>query len=320
MKRYNNLFEHIVSIENLELADINARKGKSHQPCIKQHDENKEANIYDLHCQLKDKLYTTSFYKTFIIKDPKERVIYRLPYYPDRIVHHAIMNVLEPIFVSTFTSDTYSYIKGRGIHSASVKLKKVLLDVENTRYCLKIDIKKFYPSVNHTTLKNLLRRKFKDLDLLWLLDNIIDSAEGLPIGNYMSQYLANFYLSYFDHWIKEIMGVKHYFRYADDMIFLSGSKEYLHELLSKVKEFLGVHLKLELKPNYQIFPVASRGIDFLGYVFFHGYTRVRKGIKKRFARTMKRSPNKESIASYLGWLKHGNCINLRNKLLYARTA
>ncbi len=147
------MFQKIISTENLELADINARKGKGHQNCIKKHDEKKQENIIALHFKLKNKTYTTSPYTTFTILDPKERLVYRLPYYPDRIVHHAAMNVLEPIFVSTFTQDTYSCIKYRGIHSASEKLKKVLCDVKETTYCLKIDVKKFYPSVNHDILK-----------------------------------------------------------------------------------------------------------------------------------------------------------------------
>ena len=318
MKRINNLYEKIISVSNLELADVNARKGKLKQPCIKKHDENKEANIYQLYLSLKEKRYRTSSYTTFLISDPKERLIYRLPYYPDRIIHHAIMNILQPIFVSTFTSDTYSCIKGRGIHSVVSKIKSVLRNKTETIYCLKIDIRKFYPTINHEILKKLLRRKIKDNDLLGLLDEIIDSAEGLPIGNYLSQYLANFYLSYFDHWVKEVQKVCHYFRYADDMIFLSDSKEFLHSLLSRIKTYLTENMKLTVKKNHQIFPVKSRGIDFLGYVFYPTHTRVRKRIKQKFARMIKSNPNKLSIDSYMGWLKHGNCINLTNKLVYGR--
>ncbi len=315
MKRKNNLYKDIISVENLKIADTNARKGKSNQSSIKRHDKKKDKNIIKLHYQLKNKSYKTSAYETFKILDPKERLIYKLPYYPDRIVHHAVMNILESIFVKIFTSDTYSCIKGRGIHSASKKIKLALKDVDNTTYYLKIDIKKFYPSVNHDILKMLLRRKFKDKDLLWLLDDIIDSAEGLPIGNYLSQYFANFYLTYFDHWIKESQSVTYYFRYADDMIFLSNSKKFLHELLFKIKKYLNDNLKLTLKNNYRIAPVKT-GMDILGYVFFPDRTRVRKIIKQNFARMLKYRPNKESIEAYLGWLKHGNCINLTNKLLY----
>lgn len=320
MKRFNNLYDKIISVDNLKLADSNARKGKGHQSGIINHDKNRIENINLLHYQLKNRLYKTSPYTTFTIFEPKERLIYKLPYYPDRICHHAIMNVLKPVFLSTFTNDTYSCIKGRGIHLATNKLKKALTDVNNTTYCLKIDIHKFYPSIKQDILKGLLRRKFKDNDLLWLLYEIIDSCDGLPIGNYISQYLANFYLTYFDHWIKEVQKVLYYFRYADDMVFLSGSKKFLHKLLYNIKEYLGTNLKLTLKSNYQIFPVASRGIDFLGYVFFHTHVKIRKHIKQNFARMLKYCRNYQSIASYLGWFKYANCVNLLDKLLYAESS
>src|SRR5690606_24192648 len=168
-----------------------------------QHDRNREANIQALHEMLRHRAYKTSAYDTFTVFETKEREVYRLPYFPDRITHHAIMNVLEPIFVSVFTADTYSCIKGKGIHAASYAVKRALKDVQGTQYCLKLDIKKFYPSIDHWTLKTLLMRKFKDKNLLWLLFEIIDSAPGVPIGNYLSQYFANFYLAYFDHWLKE---------------------------------------------------------------------------------------------------------------------
>ncbi len=128
---------------------------------------------------LKNKTYQTSRYETFKIYEPKERTIFKLPYFPDRITHHAIMNVLEPIFVPTFTADTYSCIKGKGVHAALKAVRRALTDKEGTRYCLKLDVKKFYPSIDHQTLKDQLRRKFKDNDLLWLLGNIIDSAPGV---------------------------------------------------------------------------------------------------------------------------------------------
>ena len=315
MKRINNLYERIYSIENLQLADSIARKGKSKQPGVILHDKNKEQNILKLHEVLKNKTYKTSEYTTFRIFEPKERLIFRLPYYPDRITHHAIMNILEPIFISTFTADTYSCIKGKGIHAASNAVKKALKETTGTRYCLKLDIKKFYPNVDHAILKALLRRKIKDNDLLWLLDEIIDSTSGLPIGNYLSQYFANFYLTYFDHWIKEVKGVKYYFRYADDIVILSDSKEYLHELLSEIRSYMTEKLNLTIKDNYQVFPVTSRGIDFVGYVFRHTHTLLRKSIKQNFARMLIKNKNDKSIASYKGWALHCNSKNLINKLL-----
>lgn len=304
------------SIENLQLADAKARKGKKNQYGIRLHDQNKEDNIVLLHNMLMNKTYKTSPYIMFKVFDRKERVVYRLPYFPDRIVHHACMNYLESIFVSVFTTDTYSCIKGRGILAAARAVKKALKDESSTKYCLKLDIKKFYPSINHNILKQLLRRKIKDRDLLWLLDEIIDSADGVPIGNYLSQYFANYYLTYFDHWLKETKRIKYYFRYADDIVVLSDNKEYLHQLLAEISEYLDKKLKLTVKRNYQVFPVAARGIDFVGYVFYHTHILLRKTIKQNFARMMAKRPRWVSIASYYGWAKHCNSKHLLKTLLH----
>jgi RNA-directed DNA polymerase len=315
MKRVNNIYEKIISIENLTLANIKARKGKGKQYGIKVFDKKPQDNIEELHKMLLEKNYQTSEYTTFKIFEPKERLVFRLPYFPDRITHHAVMNVLEPIFTKLFTADTYSCIKGRGIHGAANNLKKALQDQNETMYCLKLDIVKFYPNVDHEILKQLLRKKFKDQDLLWLLDEIIESADGLPIGNYLSQYFANFYLTYFDHWIKETMQVKYYFRYADDIVILSNNKPHLHQLLFEIKQYLSTNLKLQVKGNYQVFPVESRGIDFVGYVFYHTHTMLRKSIKKRFAKAVSKTKSKATIASYYGWAKHCNSKHLLKKLI-----
>ena len=314
MKRIGNLYERITSLKNLQEADEKAQKGKLNQYGVILHNRNREGNLLVLQDKLISKTFRTSPYDIFTIYEPKERIVYRLPYYPDRIVHHAIMNVLEPIFVSTFTADTYSCIKTRGIHKLLAALKEDLKDTEGTTYCLKFDIKKYYPSIDHDVMKSLLRRKFKDKDMLWLIDEIIDSAPGLPIGNYLSQYLANFYLSYFDHWIKEEKRVRYYYRYADDIVILHHDKAVLHALLEDIKTYLK-DLKLEVKENHQVFPVASRGIDYVGYVFRHSHVRIRKAIKKNFARKVSRNPNHRSVPSYMGWLGHANAINLTNKIM-----
>lgn len=314
MKRINNIYQQVISIENLRLADKKASKGKANQYGVQVHNKEQESNIFKLHEMLLNKNYKTSQYKTFKVYEPKEREVFCLPYFPDRITHHAIMNVLEKMFVRTFTTDTYSCIKGKGIHAAARGVQKALVDRAGTQYCLKMDIKKFYPNIDHTVLKVLLRRKIKDADLLWLLDEIIDSAAGVPIGNYLSQYFANFYLSYFDHWIKEQKQVKYYFRYADDLVILSDNKAYLHNILADIKQYLNSELKLIVKANYQVFPVAARSIDFVGYRFYHTHTMLRKSIKKSFARMMAKNKNAASIASYKGWAKHANTINLLDKL------
>lgn len=217
--------------------------------------------------------------------------------------------------MACFTADTYSSIEGKGIHSAANAVRAALKDIDNTIYCLKLDIRKFYPTINHDILKQLLRRKFKDNDLLWLLDEIIDSADGVPIGNYLSQFFANFYLTYFDHWLKEQMQVKYYFRYADDIVILHSNKEYLHNLLQQIKKYLNDNLKLEVKSNYQVFPVAARSIDFVGYRFYHTHTLLRKRIKKSFVHAVKNNKDAASIASYKGWAKHCNSKHLLKKIL-----
>lgn len=307
MKRYGNLYEKVISVDNLMLASKRSRKGKSKQYGVIKHLKNEKQNILELHDTLKNKSFTTSEYKVFKISDGKEREIFQLPYYPDRIVHTALINVLEPIFVSTFTSDTYSCIKGRGVHKASYDLRKVLKEnVEGTKYCLKLDIVKFYPSINNEILKQLLRRKFKDKDLLYLLDDIIDSTNGVAIGSFTSQFFGNFYLTYFDHWVKEVMKVENHFRYSDDMLLLSDSKEQLWEWFYKIKEYLEVNLDLEIKGNYQVFPVSKRGINFLGYLHYHTHTLIRKTIKKKYIK------NKNKL-NHRGWLIHADSINLMMK-------
>lgn len=323
MKRKGYLYEQIISVENLMLADEKARKNKKNTYGVRIHDKNREENILMLHKQLKDKTYKTSPYTTFKITEPKERIIYRLPYYPDRIVHHAVVNVVGDLWSSVFTKDTYSCIKGRGIHGVLRQMKWDLKDVENTKYCLKIDVKKYFPNINHDVLKSIIRKKIKDKDLLWLLDEIIDSTDGLPIGNYLSQYFANLYLGYFDHHVKEVLKVKFYYRYTDDMVFLSKDKAQLHELLYIIKDKIGNECKLELKYNYQVFPTDKRGIDYVGYRFYSDHVLMRKSIKQNLCRKVIKSNKRtdltkdefrQQICSWLGWAKHCNAKNLLTKL------
>ena len=168
----------------------------------------------------------------FKIYEPKERTIYQLPYYPDRIVHHILMNVLEPIFVKWFTKNTYSCIKGRGIHKMISTMEKSLRDDrEGTKWCLKIDIKKFYPSIDQDILIKIINTKIKDPWLMQVLIEIIHSSDnGVPIGNYLSQFFANVYLNNIDHWAKEKLRLKHYYRYCDDIVVLGDNPEVLYKI------------------------------------------------------------------------------------------
>lgn len=322
MKRYDILFDQICNIDNLRLADKKARIGKKRNRGVQLFDRDPEGNLQRLRSLLLSGNYHTSRYTFFTVHDPKERTIARLPYYPDRIVHHAIMNVIEPIITKMYTADTYACIKGRGAHLARHRIMEAMRkDPEGTKYCLKLDIRKYYPSIDHEILKGILRKKFKDVRLLALLDEIIDSADGLPIGNYLSQTLANVFLAYFDHYVKETLGVKYYYRYVDDIVILSGDKDELRRLFFLIRDRLAAQ-KLTVKKNWQIFPVEARGLDFLGFVFRHGYIRLRKRIKRNLFKALAHLRKvcqsvKEirlAVGSYIGWLKYTNSKNLISTL------
>jgi len=315
MKRLNDLYIKMIDKNNIYKAYCNAREGKGHYRDVKLFESNVTLHIDKLHDMLANDEFANSEYVVFDrFTGGKWRTICKLPFYPDRIVHHCIVQILHPIWLNLLIRDTFSTIEGRGIHDGVKRIKSALKDVEGTQYCLKIDIKKYYPSINHDVLKDILARKIKDARLINLLNIIIDSAEGIPIGNYISQWFGNIYLSYFDHYVKEVIGVKYYYRYADDMIFLSSNKEFLHKCLSLVRDYLILNLKLEIKSNYQIFPVEKRGIDMLGYRFFHTHTLVRKSIVKNFKRKIKNNnASKRTQSAYWGWFKHANAYNLTNK-------
>lgn len=316
MKRVGNLYSKIASRENIELAYINARKGKAHYTDVQKIDKNPALYLDKIEKMLKGKKYNTSEYVVIKRNDyGKERIIHKLPFYPDRIVHHAICQVLTPIWNKSYIRDTYACIKGRGIHDGVKRVKKALKDAAGTKYCLKLDIRKYYPSIDHDTLIKILQSKIKCNDTMDLLEEIIRSTEGIPIGNYISQHFANVYLSGIDHYAKEVLRLKYYFRYADDIVILSNSKEHLHKVFRQISNQLN-KIKLTVKGNYQIFPVSARGIDFLGYRFYHTHTLLRKAIKAKMGRKIRKlSTDKEkldkSMASYWGWMKWCNSYNLK---------
>lgn len=322
MKRLGGLYERICSTDNLLLAEMNASRGKRTRREVQQFEASLQENILEIQRELVSHTYRTSEYEVFVKYEPKRREIYKLPY-RDRVVQWAVMQVVEPLWVSQFTSDTYACIKGRGIHSLLKRLRRDLRDdPEGTRYCFKMDVKKFYPSIDHNLLKGVVRRKIKDAELLWLLDGIIDSADGVPIGNYISQYFANLYLSELDHRLKELVGVRHYYRYADDIVVLDGSKERLREVKEYILDYLTNERKLLMKENWQIFPVESRGIDFVGYVTYHTHCLARKrnkqGLCREVAKLRKRGLSDEEIrlrtASRAGFMVHCDSIHLLNTL------
>lgn len=319
MKRVNNLFEKIVDIDNIVKAHINAKKGKSHYDEVQMFDKDPYYYARKIREMLIDGSWTPAVSKKFKrVENGKEREITNIKYFPDRVIHHAIMQAVEPVFQSVYIKDTYQSIKGRGLHKGASRVKSWLKDEENTEHCLKIDIAKFYPSLKQHIIKSMCRKKIKCKQTLEVLDKLIDSEDGLPIGYYSSQCLGNFVLSFFDHHIKSL-GAKYYIRYADDVVVFHKSKEFLHFIRVKMSLFLENVLELKMKKNWQVFPLDKRGLDFLGYRFFRKYTLVRKNIVKRmkmaFRREIRSLSDISRVMSYLGWIKHGNSYNLQRKYL-----
>lgn len=321
MKRYGNLWSRICDRENIEEAANNALKGKELTKERQFFIDNRERLLDELQQSLIDENYKFSFLKYFKVYEPKERNIHHSPFYPDKVLHHAVMNICKPLFIEKMTADTYGSIKGRGITMASKKLKQAL-SVHSDWYYLQIDCQKFYQSIDHDVCKEAVRRVIKCKPTLRMLDAIIDvHEEGLAIGVYPSQYLANLVLSRIDHWAKEVAHIKHYFRYMDDVVILVEDKYVAHDVLVKIKQEFE-KLKLTIKQNYRIAPVIC-GIDFIGYKFYSTHTKLRKSIKERMQSNIRRLRKKgasdeefkRKTASHFGWCKHANCRHLLQVVL-----
>ena len=302
MKRHGNLFDRICSIENLKEASVCSSRGKKHYAEVIQFNKDVDSNCNAIRSMLLDRSFTTSDYVIKTKRDgDKIRDIYVLPFFPDRVVQHAIVQVLEPIFMKRFIRNTFQSIKGRGTIDCKRRVERLTKATGSSDlYCLQLDIRKFYPSINNEVLKAQLRQFIKCQPTLWLLDDIIDSTEGLPIGNYLSQHLGNLYLTGLDRFAKEQLGCKNYFRYCDDIVVLHTSKDFLHNVRAELDVY-AQQLHLEVKDNWQVFPLSKRGLDFVGYVFCPGYTKLRKRIKVNVKRKALR---RESTLSYYGWIKH----------------
>jgi hypothetical protein len=318
MKRHGNLWESIVNPINIKAAHIAARRGKGHYSEVKMVNEKMDELLEQVRLSLVNKTFTTSPYEVEERFDGRKmRTIHKLPYYPDRIVQHALIQVVGSIWRSSFIRDTFQSIPTRGTDDARRRVTKAIRR-DNPKYALKMDIKKYYPSVQNDLLKQIVRRKIKCQDTLWLIDNIIDSTQGLPIGNYTSQDLGNLYLCDFD-WVMKHQGIKHYYRYCDDIVVMSDSKEQLHKLRVEMFERLSV-LGLSIKPTWQVFDVQAQGLDFVGFVFRPSHILLRKGIATKFKRkgrdivrywqTMPPTKIVNGLMAYWGWIKHVNAKNL----------
>lgn len=325
MKRKGGLFDEICSIDNLRKAFYKAADGKHGRKSVKRVEDDLDNKLKELRAMLLNGEFHTSEYRTKTIYEPKERVIYILPFWPDRVVHHAIMNVIEPYWTGLFDVNSFSCVKGRGQHKASAKC---LQYVKHYKEADKADIHHFYPSLNHRVIKRIIRKKIKDKRLLALLDDIIDSIPGetnVPIGNLISQWFGNLYLNELDKFIRQELHCKAYLRYCDDFILFSNSHEQLKEWKARIDDF--VHNELLLDFSRESFIKAKQGIDFIGYRHFpQGYILVRKSTVRKTKKNLKevrRQMEEKSISpesargkveSAHGWISWANAHNLEMSL------
>ena len=321
MKRHGNLWDQITSIDNLLLAHHEAKKGKSHYSEVIKTEQDVNRHIAQVREMLINKTFSTGDYKIQDrIEGGKMRRIYKLPYFPDRIVQHALIAIIGPIFRQALIRDTFQSLPCRGTSDARRRMQKAMTGPDVPKYALKVDIKKYYPSINNAKLKLAIRRKIKCQDTLWLVDNIIDSMDGIPIGNLTSQYFGNIYLSQFDWWVKQNLKAKHYFRYCDDLILLCNDKAQLKDWRNQIVNKLA-DLDLVIKPDWQIYGLQKQGVDFVGYVFQPNHTRLRVSIAKRFkeaaimAQSKAGDPKKimQGLIAYKGWVMRSN-----SKMLWRR--
>jgi RNA-directed DNA polymerase len=330
-------FDSIISVQNLLLAWQEFIKDKKKKKDVMEFQLKLMDNIFNLHQDLKSKSYAHGRYDAFKINDPKPRDIHKASV-RDRLLHHAIYKILYPFFDKKFIYDSYSCRVEKGTHKAMERFtefhRKVSKNNTKTCWVLKCDIRKFFASIDHNILKNILVKYVQDIDTLSLLGNIIDSfktktpethftnstlsrnfGKGLPLGNLTSQLLVNIYMNEFDQFVKHKLKVKYYIRYADDFVFLSEDKKYLQNIKEEVAIFLKEKLRLELHPNKVYIKTLSSGVDFLGWVHFPYHRVLRTATKKRMFRNLKKNEHKkESLNSYLGMLKHGNAYKLKKQL------
>ncbi|MGK7889515.1 MAG: RNA-directed DNA polymerase [Leptolyngbyaceae cyanobacterium] len=343
MKRYGNLWPQITRFDNILLAARKAQKGKRYRPNVLAFNYNLEQELNQLQHQLQTKNYQPGPYRTFRISYPKPRTISAAPY-RDRVVHHALCNIIWPIFERSLIFDTYANRWGFGTHRA---LHRFTQFARSSPYILQCDIRKYFPSIDHEILKTLLRRKIKCPDTLWLIDTIIDGSNdqepvivhfpgdtlltplerrrGLPIGNLTSQCFANIYLSGFDHFVKEQLGFKKYLRYVDDFALFADDRKSLIQARTAIEDYLAT-LRLTIHPiKSQLYKTAI-GANFVGFRVFKEHIRVRGENLHRARRRLRQLQHQyktdaitfqyltQSIQSWGAHLKHADSHRLRDDI------
>lgn len=333
MKTYRNLYQNIISIENLFIALKRARKGKTKKTYVLEFEQNLQRNILELHEELKNETYQPESLKTFILRDPKTRKISKSAF-RDRIVHHAIVNVLEPIFDKTFISDSCANRKGKGNLYALRRFDEFKRKVSGNGnlasgrfdsnyvkgYCLKADIRHYFDTVNHNLLLDILIKKIDDEHAINLIRKVLNNfdskiaGKGMPLGNLTSQFFANVYLNELDYFVKHELKAKYYIRYVDDFALLHESKEQLGIWKERINIFLRDKLELELHPDKSKVIPLSKGVDFVGFRNLYHFRLLRRrniGNMERKVFLFKQDmTSKETLVeSFKGWKAYARWSN-----------
>ncbi len=324
MKTWLNIWPPFITKENFNIASLHAKNGKGKQKQVQRFELNPVENTEQIRQSVINGTFHTSKYYSKIIFEPKMRIIYILPYNPDRIVHHAIVNVLKPYYERYFIADSYACLDGRGQQAGSLRCMEA---VRRNKYCLKCDIHHFYPSIRHDILFDMYKRKIRDTKFLEVLeDNIFSFGGGknIPIGNLTSIWHGNFFLTSLDLFCKHELKIRDYVRYCDDFLLFGDDKAYLHECRKRIDDFIHTRLDLEFSRS-DVFNV-KQGVDFLGYRHFDNYILVRKSTAKRMMKKVALLPEryesgeitKDEFRSILdsisGWLSHANAYHLSQKM------
>ncbi|HMQ59318.1 MAG TPA: reverse transcriptase/maturase family protein [Flavilitoribacter sp.] len=326
MRRINGLFDGFTSFQNLLVAYKKAHKGTRRTEESSAFFFNLEKELLQIQKELLKLTYQPRAYRYFKIHDPKERIISVAPF-RDRVVHHALVNVLEPIYERCFIHDSYATRKGKGAHMAVATAQRYL---GKDRWFFKTDVDKYFDSIRHDVLMGLIERKIKDARLLDITARIIgnggENGTGLPIGNLTSQFFANVYLNGFDHFVKEELKVRRYVRYMDDFVLFSTEKTDLKCLRNQVENYLRDRLALRLKENATFINSAANGLTFLGRRIFPDTIRIARPNLRRMTRRMENTEVRfkegliseerflQGMNSYWAALQYGGNLKLRRGL------
>ena len=347
MKTYKNLYEDLTSFRNLFLAYKKARKGKTRKSYVLEFESNLIENLLNLKFELENKTYSPKPLENFVLRDPKTRKISKSNF-RDRIVHHAICNIIEPIFGKTFIYDSCAnrirkgnlfalkrFDKFKRKVTKNGKTKGIFNKNQVKGYCLKADIKHYFEEVDHNALLGILERRIKDKKVVWLIGKVIANSpsgnrgggrtkiKGMPLGNLTSQFFANVYLNELDKFVKHRLRAKYYIRYVDDFVILHSSKAQLQKWKKEIDNFLRETLKIELHPDKSRIIPLSKGIDFVGFRNFYYFKLLRKRNKKKILFKIKKykegeMPKEKILECFQGWnayAKWANTLKLRRNVV-----